>query len=120
MPPWRRRSRPSTLWPPPKMPRVSKIRSLHWSFPVSISTGSQFSQTVLADESNFKLILEGDDLAGLPQSLIDAAAEAANERGLAGKHVVTLSRSSIEPFLQFSTRRDLREKAFEAWIRRGE
>ena len=43
-----------------------------------------------------------------------------NERGLPGKHVITLSRSSIEPFLQFSTRRDLREKAFEAWIKRGE
>ena len=42
--------------------------------------------------------------------------EAAAERGLPGKHVITLSRSSIEPFLQFSTRRDLREKAFEAWI----
>ena len=82
--------------------------------------GTQFSQNVLADESNFKLVLEGDDLAGLPPSLVDAAAEAANERGLPGKHVITLSRSSIEPFLQFSTRRDLREKAFEAWIRRGE
>ena len=47
-------------------------------------------------------------------------AKAAAERGLPGKHVITLSRSSIEPFLQFSTRRDLREKAFQAWIARGE
>ncbi len=83
--------------------------------------GTQFGQNVLADESEFKLVLEGAaDLAGLPESLIAAAAEAANERGLPGKHVITLSRSSIEPFLQFSTRRDLREKAFEAWIKRGE
>ena len=37
-----------------------------------------------------------------------------------GKHVITLSRSSIEPFLQFSSRRDLREAAFKAWIARGE
>jgi peptidyl-dipeptidase Dcp len=83
--------------------------------------GTQFGQNVLADESEFRLVLEApDDLAGLPESVIAAAAEAANERGLPGKHVITLSRSSIEPFLQFSTRRDLREKAFDAWIKRGE
>ena len=45
---------------------------------------------------------------------------AAAERGLPGKHVVTLARSSVEPFLQFSARRDLREKAFAAWAARGE
>ena len=85
------------------------------------SVGTQFSQNVLADENGFKLVLEGeDDLAGLPDSVRAAAAEAARERGLPGKHVITLSRSSIEPFLQFSTRRDLREKAFEAWVERGE
>ncbi len=84
-------------------------------------TGTKFSQNVLADERDFMLVLEGEpDLAGLPEGVRAAAAEAADERGLAGKHVITLSRSSIEPFLQFSTRRDLREKAFEAWIRRGE
>ncbi len=60
------------------------------------------------------------DLAGLPDWLVAAAAEAATERGRPGKHVITLSRSSIEPFLTFSTRRDLREKAFEAWVKRGE
>ena len=47
-------------------------------------------------------------------------APAPSERGLTGKHVVTLSRSSVEPFLQFSARRDLREKAFRAWIARGD
>ena len=83
--------------------------------------GTQFSQNVLADESGYKLILEGEaDLAGLPDWLRAAAAEAARERGEDGKYVITLSRSSIEPFLQFSTRRDLREKAFDAWVRRGE
>ena len=82
--------------------------------------GTQFSQNVLADESSWTLVLDGaDDLAGLPDSLVASAAEAANERGLAGKHVVTLLRSSIEPFLTFSTRRDLREKAFAAWAERG-
>ena len=85
----------------------------------AIST--QFGQNVLADESGYKLVLDGaDDLAGLPAFVVEAAAEAARERGLEGKHVITLSRSSIEPFLQFSTRRDLRETAFAAWTRRGE
>ena len=83
--------------------------------------GTQFGQNVLADESGFKLVLDGPaDLAGLPQSIVASAAEAATERGLRGKHVITLSRSSIEPFLTFSTRRDLREKAFDAWVKRGE
>lgn len=82
--------------------------------------GTQFSQNVLAAENGFHLVLGEDDLDGLPQSVRSAAAEAARERGLTGKYVVTLSRSSIEPFLQFSTRRDLREKAFQAWVKRGE
>jgi peptidyl-dipeptidase Dcp len=83
--------------------------------------GTQFSQNVLADEKDYTLVLEGeDDLAGLPDFLRAAAAQVATERGLPGKHVITLSRSSIEPFLQFSSRRDLREQAFCAWISRGE
>ena len=83
--------------------------------------GTQFSQNILADESAYELILEdGDDLAGLPDFLISAAASAAKERGHDGKYVITLSRSLIEPFLQFSSRRDLREVAYKAWIARGE
>ncbi|ESR25271.1 M3 family metallopeptidase [Lutibaculum baratangense] len=85
------------------------------------SLGTSFSQNVLADEKGYSLVLESeDDLAGLPDFLRDAAADAAEARGLPGKHVITLSRSSIEPFLQFSTRRDLREQAFAAWTSRGE
>ncbi|MGU3362981.1 M3 family metallopeptidase [Methylobacterium sp. M6A4_1b] len=83
--------------------------------------GTTFSQNLLADESAFALPLETeDDLAGLPPFLRAAAASAARERGGAHGHVITLSRSLIEPFLVFSTRRDLREKAYEAWTRRGE
>jgi peptidyl-dipeptidase Dcp len=83
--------------------------------------GTQFGQNVLADEKAYMLVLEGpDDLAGLPESLVAAAAGTAADRGLPGKHAITLARSSIEPFLQFSTRRDLREKAFRAWASRGE
>ncbi|SHF78393.1 peptidyl-dipeptidase Dcp [Kaistia soli DSM 19436] len=83
--------------------------------------GTTFGQNVLADEKGWTLVLEGgDDLAGLPDFLIASASQAAKDRGLQGKYLITLSRSSIEPFLQFSARRDLREKAFEAWTARGE
>jgi peptidyl-dipeptidase Dcp len=83
--------------------------------------GTTFSQNLLADEKGWELVLDGaDDLAGLPKALVDAAAATAEERGHAGKHVITLSRSSVEPFLTFSARRDLREKAFKAWSMRGE
>lgn len=83
--------------------------------------GTSFSQNVLKDESDFTLVLETEeDRAGLPDFLLAAASEAARERGLDGKHVITLSRSSIEPFLQFSTNRSLREEAFRGWTARGE
>ncbi|MBX9774057.1 MAG: M3 family metallopeptidase [Xanthobacteraceae bacterium] len=83
--------------------------------------GTTFSQNVLADEQSYTLTLESeDDLAGLPDFVRAAARSAAAERGMEGKHVITLSRSSVEPFLQFSSRRDLREKAFRAWIARGD
>ncbi len=83
--------------------------------------GTQFSQNLLADEKGWEMVLDQpDDLAGLPKAMVDAAAGAAEARGHAGKHVVTLSRSSVEPFLQFSARRDLRERAFQAWSMRGE
>jgi peptidyl-dipeptidase Dcp len=83
--------------------------------------GAQFGQNVLADEKAYVLPLQtAGDLEGLPASLLAAAAETAAQRGSAGSHAITLSRSSIEPFLQFSARRDLREKAFRAWTARGE
>ncbi|HEX4554779.1 MAG TPA: M3 family metallopeptidase [Xanthobacteraceae bacterium] len=83
--------------------------------------GTQFSQRVLADEKGYTLPLATEDeLAGLPEHVIAAAREAARERGLASPAAVTLARSSVEPFLQLSRRRDLREKAFRAWIARGE
>ena len=83
--------------------------------------GTQFGQNVLADERAYELVLDTpEDLAGLPASIVAAATAAAEARGKPGKHVITLSRSSIEPFLQFSARRDLREEAFQAWAKRGE
>ena len=84
------------------------------------SLGTQFGQNVLADEKSYALILDEEDLAGLPDFARAAAAAAAEERGHKGKYAITLARSSCEGFLQFSSRRDLREKVFHAWIRRGE
>ncbi|KWT71096.1 Dipeptidyl carboxypeptidase Dcp [Hyphomicrobium sulfonivorans] len=81
---------------------------------------TQFSQNVLKDEQSWRMVLDEKDLDGLSNELRDAAARAAVDAGLPGKYVITLSRSSVEPFLQFSARRDLREQAFNAWIRRGE
>ncbi|KZL28618.1 M3 family metallopeptidase [Pseudovibrio sp. WM33] len=83
--------------------------------------GTNFAQNVLADEASYKLVLENEsDLEGLPEFLVKAASAAADERGEPGKYAITLSRSSIEPFLQFSKRRDLREEAFNAWASRGD
>ena len=84
------------------------------------SLGTRFGQNVLADEKAFAMLLEESDLAGLPDFARAAARAAAQERGEPGKYAITLARSSVETFLQFSSRRDLREKAFQAWIRRGE
>lgn len=82
---------------------------------------TQFSQNVLKDEADYELILDSeDDLDGLPDFVRAAAAQAAEERGHPGKYAITLSRSIIAPFLQFSKRRDLREIAFKAWSSRGE
>jgi peptidyl-dipeptidase Dcp len=84
------------------------------------SLGTQFGQNVLADEKAYALVLDEGDLAGLPDFARAAARAAAEERGAAGKYAITLARSSCESFLQFSSRRDLREKIFQAWIKRGE
>jgi peptidyl-dipeptidase Dcp len=84
------------------------------------SLGTQFSQNVLADEKSYALILDAADLEGLPEFARDDAKSAAEERGQKGKYAITLARSSAETFLQFSSRRDLREKLFQAFIKRGE
>ena len=75
---------------------------------------------MLADEKSYALMLEEGDLAGLPDFARAAARAAAQERGEGGKYAITLARSSCEGFLQFSAHRDLREKIFQAWIKRGE
>jgi peptidyl-dipeptidase Dcp len=84
------------------------------------SLGARFGQNVLADEKNWALFLDEKDVAGLPEFLKGAMAEAAEARGEKGRYAVTLSRSIYEPFTTFSDRRDLREIAFRAFIGRGE
>jgi peptidyl-dipeptidase Dcp len=83
------------------------------------SLGTSFSQNVLKDETDWTMVLGKDDLDGLPAFLVDAARADAEGRKIAG-YVITLLRSSVEPFLVFSARRDLREKAFLAWTARGD
>jgi peptidyl-dipeptidase Dcp len=80
---------------------------------------TQFGQNVLHDESQWQLVLDAGDLDGLPTFARAAAAGAARQRGMDGGHVITLSRSAVEPFLTFSIRRDLRRIVYEAWMRRG-
>jgi peptidyl-dipeptidase Dcp len=82
---------------------------------------TDFSQNLVADETEYELVLRTEsDLAGLPALVRDAARSAAASRGKPNAWIITLSRSLMMPFLTFSDRRDLRERAFAAWSRRGE
>lgn len=81
---------------------------------------TKFGNNVLADEEGHVLYLEADQLGGLPESFKAAAAAAAESRGQAGKHAVTNTRSSVEPFLTYSTERALREKVWRTYYDRGD
>ena len=80
--------------------------------------GTQFGQNLLADEREWFMPLSDDDLAGLPAFVVASARAAGIEKGQSGP-VVTLNRSLIVPFLQFSARRELRKRAYDAWTQRG-
>ena len=81
----------------------------------------QFGDNVLAENNRFELVLEtDDDLAGLPESVIASAAGAAQEAGYEDKWLITLHNPSALPFLQYSSRRDLREKVERAYINKGD
>ena len=80
----------------------------------------KFGENMLKETNNFKLILDKkEDLAGLPQGVIDAAAEQAKADSMDGKWVFTLQKPSWLPFLQYSANRDLREKLYKAMYMRG-
>ncbi len=80
-----------------------------------------FSQNLLADETNYVLYLRTEsELGGLPQDIRDAAAAAAKARGHEGEWAILNTRSSVDPFLTYSTRRDLREKVWKTFYSRGD
>ena len=82
---------------------------------------TRFSQNVLADETDQFLVLKEEaELAGLPQSLRDAAAAAATAKKMPSAWIITNTRSSIDPFLTYSDRRELREKAWRLFVNRGD
>ena len=82
---------------------------------------TKFSQNVLAEENDqFLLLKSEEDLAGLPQSLREAAAAAAATKKQLGAGIIMNTRSAVDPFLTYSDRRDLREKAWRMFINRGD
>ena len=81
----------------------------------------QFNQNLLAETNGFKLVVTNpDDLGNLPGSLVAAAAKAAEKEGNAGSWLFTLSRPSINPFLQYSPNRDFRKQLFMGYALRGD
>jgi peptidyl-dipeptidase Dcp len=82
---------------------------------------TSFNQNLLADEADYVLYLKSDaDLVGLPDSVRAGAAAAAEERGHKGEWAILNTRSSVEPFLTYSERRDLREQVWRSFIKRGD
>jgi peptidyl-dipeptidase Dcp len=82
---------------------------------------TKFAQNQLGDEETYALVLENkSDLAGLPESQIAAAAAEGERRGQKGKWIISNTRSSMEPFLTYSSNRALREKGFRMWVTRGD
>ena len=81
---------------------------------------TKFSNNVLADEEGYVQYIEKDQLSGLPDSFIQAAAAAATDRDHKGEYAITNTRSSIDPFLTFSDERELREKVWRTYYSRGD
>ncbi|MGK7397662.1 MAG: M3 family metallopeptidase [Candidatus Cyclobacteriaceae bacterium M3_2C_046] len=80
----------------------------------------EFGEHVRKDNNAFKLIIEDEqDLAGLPENVVAAAAQAAGENDLEGKWVFTLDKPSMIPFLQYADNRDLRKEIYLAYTNRG-
>jgi peptidyl-dipeptidase Dcp len=99
---------------PPQKRRLSEInQELAARF-------AEFRAKVLADENTWTVIEHQADLDGLPASVIAAAKRAADERGLTGKWAIVNTRSSVDPFLTFSTRRGLRETVWKKFKSRGD
>ena len=97
--------------------RQARLRQLNGEISVLEQT---FSQNMLKETNDFKLVIDKkEDLAGLPQALVDNAAATAKAQGMEGKWVFTLHNPSVMPFLQYADNRDLREKIFKGYTSRG-
>jgi peptidyl-dipeptidase Dcp len=81
---------------------------------------TQFSQNQLADENKFLVLKSEEELSGLPQSLVSSYSAAAERKKLPGQYVISNTRSSVDPFLTYSSRRDLREKVWKMFVKRGD
>jgi peptidyl-dipeptidase Dcp len=81
---------------------------------------TRFANNVLADEEGYVTYIPGDQLGGLPESFVQAAAAAAAQREREGEYAITNTRSSMDPFLTFSNERDLREKVWRTYYSRGD
>jgi peptidyl-dipeptidase Dcp len=80
-----------------------------------------FGENVLKETNRFELIIENEsDLQGLPESVVKGASEAAEEKGYQGKWLFTIHKPSMIPFLQYSAKRDLREKIYRAYFMKGD
>ncbi|MGO3718392.1 MAG: M3 family metallopeptidase [Mesonia hippocampi] len=79
-----------------------------------------FSNNVLADEENYVVYLTKKQLGGLPESFVKSAAQIATEKGKEGSYAITNTRSSMDPFLTYSTERELRQKVWENYYARGD
>ena len=101
------------------LPEAARNRAAEINIRLS-ELATQFGQNILAENKDFCMWLEGDDLQGLPQTLLDALAASAAELGQPGKYALTYSLSVVLPFLTFSTRRELRERVETARKARGD
>lgn len=81
---------------------------------------TKFSNNVLHDEENYVTYLSEDELGGLPEDFIKSAAAIADSKGQAGKYAVVNTRSSMDPFLTYSTERELRKQVWENYYSRGD
>ena len=81
---------------------------------------TKFGNNVLADEENYVTYLTKDQLGGLPESIVNAAAAAAKALGKDGQYAITNTRSSMDPFLTYSDNRELREKVWNTYYSRGD
>jgi peptidyl-dipeptidase Dcp len=81
---------------------------------------TSFSNNTLADEEKYVIYITRDQLKGLPDSFVKAAAKAASDRGQDGKYAITNTRSSMDPFLTYSDERELREKVWRTYYSRGD